>query len=215
MTVLLLDPRWPNQIPLEACQALSRPVRFTDEVPVSVRWDFDGVLRNDSSNAAGQEWDEDSVNGTLVSTNEDDPLVVKQIAAGARVIEAASRKDPVRHATEVMTRARTIGSWEIMQTHESLVPYLLEESNEFAQAVQEKSGDEALKAELSDVFLQVLFHAEIASRRGAFDMNDVAQAFVDKMKLRAPYLFDGTTDIVDAETQDELWARGKNSKPLS
>ena len=66
-----------------------------------------------------------------------------------------------------------------------------------------------MKHELADVLLQVLFHAEIADERGAFDFGDVAAAFVAKMRSRAPYLFDGSTGLVDQATQDRLWAEGK------
>ena len=68
---------------------------------------------------------------------------------------------------------------------------------------------DALKSELSDLLLQILFHAELASERGAFDFSDVADAFVQKMRRRAPYLFDGSTGPVDKATQDRLWEEGK------
>ena len=51
--------------------------------------------------------------------------------------------------------------------------------------------------------------AEIAARRGAFTLDDVAQAFVTKMRSRAPYLFDGTEDVVGVEEQERLWVEGK------
>lgn len=199
MTVLLLDARWPTLIPLHAVGRLSGPVSFTDEVPISVRWDFDALL------VEGEE-------GVLVSTNELDPQVQELIAAGHEVIAASSRVDPVGEAVQVMERAYSIGEWESSQTHRSLLPYLAEETAEFADAVGdwERDGDdEALLSELGDVFLQVLFHAEIASRRGAFDFGDVAASFVDKLRVRSPYLFDGTTAQVPIEEQERLWEIGK------
>ena len=80
---------------------------------------------------------------------------------------------------------------------------------ELADAVRDGADPEVLRSELGDVFLQVLFHAEIAARRGDFDLDDVAQSFVDKMRARAPYLFDGTQDVVPAEEQKRLWELGK------
>lgn len=199
MTVLLLDDRWPTLIPLEAMGRLGGPLEFTDEVPVSVRWNIDRVV-----DAEGP--------GVLVSTNGFDPRVLVRVRAGEQVIVAESRKDPVRHALHAMERACSIGEWEALQTHRSLLPYLAEEAQEFADQVVawESDGDEqALLSELGDVLLQVLFHAEIASRRSAFDFSDVAASFVGKLQLRAPYLFDGTNRLVSVEEQERLWALGK------
>lgn len=204
MTVVLLDERWPTLIPMEALGQLRGPVSFTSEVPIAVRWNFaDAVV-----GTAGKTEDAGG-GGVLVSTNAKDPEVKERIAAGDKVFEAPSRKDPLAHAQQVMARALTIGEWEMAQTHESLLPYLEEEASEFAQAVRTGAEDEVICRELADVFLQVLFHAEIASRRGSFALADVAQSFVDKMKSRAPYLFDGTRFVVDIETQERLWAEGK------
>ncbi|QNE89253.1 nucleoside triphosphate hydrolase [Corynebacterium incognita] len=200
MTVLLLDPRWPMMIPLDAFGPdgkLPGPVTYTWEVPMSVRWHL-GDLAGEPLGT-----------GVLVSTNEQDDAVRERVAHGERVVEAASRSDAVGRAVKLMQRAQDIGEWERAQTHETLLPYLEEEAQEFADAVRAQAGDAELKKELGDVLLQVLFHAEIAARRGAFDFADVAESFVKKMASRAPYLFDGTDTVVDTETQDRLWAEGK------
>ncbi|WP_408931719.1 MazG nucleotide pyrophosphohydrolase domain-containing protein [Corynebacterium sp. YSMAA1_1_D6] len=199
MTVLLLDPRWPTMIPMEAYGKLRGPVAFTGEVPVKVRWNFDDLLCGEDPQGEG----------ALVSTDATDPQVRALIDANVDVIEAPSRQDPLWQARAVMSRARSIGEWEREQTHESLLPYLEEESAEFIQAVRGRAEEAEMLKELGDVFLQVLFHAEIAARRGAFTLDDVAQAFVTKMRSRAPYLFDGTEDVVGVEAQERLWAEGK------
>ena len=111
-----------------------------------------------------------------------------------------------------MAKAVRQGQWEAGQSHASLLPYLREETEEFAEAVRAGASDAQLLAELGDVLLQILFHAEIASRRGAFTFDDVAGAFVAKMRSRAPYLFDGTTGLVDEDEQDRMWAQGKRSE---
>ncbi|QPK82789.1 nucleoside triphosphate hydrolase [Corynebacterium qintianiae] len=188
MTVLVLDPRWPDMIPLNI--RIRGRVEFTSEVPVSVRWALDST---------------DDTGNWLLTTDPTDPLVRNRIAAGEELIEVPSRRDPVLAATQTMSVARRRGEWERAMTHESLLPYLAEEAREFADAV--RGGDtHELRKELSDVLLQVLFHSEIASD---FDFADVAQAFVDKMRSRAPYLFDGSTGLVALEEQDRLWAEGK------
>ncbi|MDD7581375.1 MazG nucleotide pyrophosphohydrolase domain-containing protein [Corynebacterium sp. 32222D000AT] len=197
MTVLLLDERWPTLIPMQAHGRLAGPVSFTSEVPVKVRWNFSDLVTGETPE------------GLLVTTDDNDPEARRRIAAGEAVIEAESRQDPVGQAQRVMTRALHIGEWERAQTHTSLLPYLEEESAEFAEAVRSGAAEAELCAELGDVFLQVLFHAEIASRRGAFEFADVAASFVNKMRQRSPYLFDGTRTVVPSEEQERLWREGK------
>lgn len=200
MTVLLLDDRWPSLIPLEAYGRMGGRLEFTDEVPVTVRWNIDRLVAAEGP-------------GVLVSTDDLDPRVRARVDAGEEVIVAESRRDPVRVAVRAMERACSIGEWEASQTHRSLLPYLAEEAQEFADQVVVWEGDgddQALLKELGDVLLQVLFHAEIASRRAAFDFGDVAGSFVDKLRSRSPYLFDGTTRVVAVEEQERLWALGKS-----
>lgn len=120
-----------------------------------------------------------------------------------------ARRTHVAEAIEVMQRALVQGEWEQSQTHHSLIPYLREESEEFIEAVETDAPEEELLKELGDVLLQVLFHAEIAARRGAWDFTDVAASFVAKMRSRSPYLFDGTEGVIDTEEQERLWAEGK------
>ncbi|WJY68528.1 MazG nucleotide pyrophosphohydrolase domain-containing protein [Corynebacterium auris] len=194
MTILVLDPRWPDMIPLGVVSRIRGPVEYTSEVPVSVRWALADVAAGESG-------------GWLVTTDARDPDVVKR-ARGEELVAVPSLEDPVAEAVGTMRRARERGEWERAMTHESLLSYLEEEAREFAAAV--RGGDDAeIRKELSDVFLQVLFHSELARERGAFDFTDVAAAFVDKMKSRAPYLFDGSAGLVGLEEQERLWAEGK------
>lgn len=200
MTILVLDSRWPDMIPLAAAN-LAGPLTYTDEVPVSVRWNLGDLIAADPTDQPGS--------GALVTTDPNDPAIRTRIAAGERVIKASSLSDPFLQAQQVMREARTRGEWEMEQTHETLIEYLEQETHELIDAIRNHHPDEALKKELSDLLLQILFHAEIASRRGAFAFPDVAQAFIDKMKNRAPYLFDGSTGIVAKHEQDRLWDEGK------
>ncbi|MBC3186771.1 nucleoside triphosphate hydrolase [Corynebacterium sp. zg-331] len=192
MLAVLLDPRWPTQIPLEAWRRCEGPVRATAEIPGEVR---EALGRGRPSGT-----------GTLVTTREE------EIPRGCEVIVAPSRDDALARARAVMERARRIGRWEQAQTHASLIPYLLEEAEEVAREARGRVDDAALCAELGDVLLQVLFHARIAEERGAFDLDDVALSFVRKMRVRAPYLFDGTEELVDAAEQHRLWLAGKDKE---
>lgn len=186
----MLDPRWPEMVPLSVARRVAGPVRYTDEVPAQARLLIDAP--------GGEPW--------LVTTNE---ALVAGLDDVTEVIRVPSLHDPVHQAVEVMHAARTRGEWEQSMTHELLLPYLREETAELAEAIEDGASEQELKKELCDVLLQVLFHAEIARERGAFSFADVAEAFVAKMRSRAPYLFDGSTGIVDKPTQDRLWAEGK------
>ena len=119
---------------------------------------------------------------------------------------AAARLPHVVEAVDIMAAARRTGQWEARQTHKSLLPYLIEETYEFVDAVNE-GGD--IRSELSDLLLQILFHAEIAED---FDFDDVATDFILKMRARQPYLFDGSVaegEMVSEEEQERLWAYGR------
>jgi len=78
--------------------------------------------------------------------------------------------------------------WDAAQTHQSLRPYLIEEAHELDDALR-AGDDRAIRDELGDVLLQVLFHAVIAEERGAFSMRDVGNSLVAKMRARHPHLY--------------------------
>jgi MazG family protein len=101
-----------------------------------------------------------------------------------------SSKKALEDALAIMRDLRARDAWDRAQTHESLRPYLDEELHELDDAI--RSGDDAaMRSELGDVLLQVLFHAIIAEERGAFDVRDVAGSLVEKMEKRHPWLFGG------------------------
>jgi XTP/dITP diphosphohydrolase len=98
--------------------------------------------------------------------------------------------DPLREAAETMRAVRDRCVWTQRIDHRALVPYLVEESAELIDAVEE--GDRAeLREELGDLLWQVLFHAEIASRddEDPFDIDDVARGLTEKMVRRHPHVF--------------------------
>ncbi len=91
---------------------------------------------------------------------------------------------------ELMRDLRERCDWDRAQTHESLRPYLIEETHELDEAL--RIGDVAhVREELGDVLLQVLFHSVIAEEHGEFDASDVAAALIDKMRRRHPHLYGG------------------------
>ncbi len=89
---------------------------------------------------------------------------------------------------EVMRALRRGCPWDAEQTHESLVPYLVEETLEVVEAIEDGT-DTALVEELGDLLLQVVFHAEIAAEQGRFDIDDVARGIADKLVARHPHVF--------------------------
>jgi XTP/dITP diphosphohydrolase len=111
----------------------------------------------------------------------DDSPEPSEKAAGAALLDLVA----------VMDRLRTECPWDARQTHESLVPYLLEETYETLEAIER--GDIAeLRGELGDVLLQVLFHSRIAAERTdgtAFTIDDVAADIADKLVRRHPHVF--------------------------
>ena len=98
--------------------------------------------------------------------------------------------DPLREAADVMRAVRDRCVWTQQIDHRALVPYLVEESAELIDAVEDGSRDE-LREELGDLLWQVLFHSEIASRDedDPFDIDDVARGLTDKMVRRHPHVF--------------------------
>lgn len=101
---------------------------------------------------------------------------------------------------KVMHRLRAPGGcpWDAEQTHESLIPHLLEEAYEVVEAI--RSGDmEHVCEELGDLLLQPVFHAEIASEKQLFNFEDIARGITEKLIRRHPHVFgDATADTSDA-----------------
>jgi len=98
--------------------------------------------------------------------------------------------------------------WDKEQTHESLRPYLLEECQETIEAIDSKNMD-ALKEELGDVLLQVVFHAQLAQQAGAFTLDDVVEYLTDKLIRRHTHVFGGDAAL-SAEDAKAIWVANKN-----
>ena len=114
--------------------------------------------------------------------------------------------DRLRELAAVMSRLRRECPWDAKQTHDSLAPHLLEESYEALEALE--SGDpRALREELGDVLLQVMFHAEIASERTdgtGYTIDDVAGGIAEKLIRRHPHVF-GDVSVSGADEVKQNW----------
>ncbi|TQK69944.1 MULTISPECIES: MazG family protein [unclassified Nocardioides] len=118
----------------------------------------------------------------------------------------------VAEFVDVMRRLRAECPWKQEQTHRSLVRYLLEETYETVDAIDEAeaSGEFGhLAEELGDLLLQVVFHAVIAEERGDFTLDDVARGITEKMRRRNPHVFGNESGDLTAEQVDERWQRIK------
>lgn len=106
---------------------------------------------------------------------------------------------------DIMRKLRAPGGcpWDAEQTHESLTRYLLEETYEVIEAIDEKSPQH-LKEELGDLLFQPIFHAAIAEESGDFTIYDVISTLSEKMIRRHPHVF-GELEIKDSNEQIENW----------
>ncbi|MBO0689928.1 MAG: nucleoside triphosphate pyrophosphohydrolase [Candidatus Dormibacteraeota bacterium] len=98
--------------------------------------------------------------------------------------------------------------WDREQTHESLRPYLLEETYELLETIDRREDDGKLLEELGDVLLQVAMHAAIAGEQGRFDAARVSEAAAAKMVARHPHVF-GDTEVSTAEEVLRNWEQQK------
>ena len=119
-------------------------------------------------------------------------------------------KEPLSRLLAVMAwlRDRQHGCpWDIDQTFRTIAPYTIEEAYEVADAI-ERDDMPALKEELGDLLLQVVYHSQIASEAQAFGFDDVAAAIADKMVDRHPHVF-ADMDIKTADAQTVSWEARK------
>lgn len=119
----------------------------------------------------------------------------------------------IHRLLEVMARLRhpqTGCPWDIEQDHRTLRPYLLEEAYEVLEAID--AGDDThLCEELGDLLLQVVFHAQMARDRGAFDFDRVAQGIAEKLEERHPHIF-GDVKVSGAAEVVANWEEIKRKK---
>ena len=93
--------------------------------------------------------------------------------------------------------------WDAEQTHQSLIPCMIEEAYEAVDTM--RRGDMPhMKEELGDVLLQVVFHSELASETGDFDFNDVAKSVSDKMIRRHPHVY-AKSEVKDTDGVLSQW----------
>jgi XTP/dITP diphosphohydrolase len=201
-TVVVLSTRWPDVLPAAALPALRAAGTVVADATVPERvatavgaGPFTGVLDD----------------GVLLTTDAEHPL-----AADAEVVTVAEPAGAaLLDAVAVMDRLRAPGGcpWDAEQTHTSLLRYLVEECYELYQAVED-ADRVAMREELGDVLLQVLFHARVAAECAddGFDVDDVAAELVAKLVGRHPHVFAGSERIETAARQEHRWEELKRAE---
>jgi len=117
---------------------------------------------------------------------------------------------PIDRLLAVMARLRDRENgcpWDLEQSFATIAPYTIEEAYEVADAI-EREDMAALRDELGDLLLQVVFHARMAEEAGLFGFEDVAAAIAQKMERRHPHVF-GDAKLASVEAQNEAWEAHK------
>jgi ATP diphosphatase len=114
---------------------------------------------------------------------------------------------------DIMARLRDPNGgcpWDVEQTFDTIAPYTIEEAYEVADAIDRKDMD-ALRDELGDLLLQVVFHARMAEEAGHFAFRDVVDAICRKMVRRHPHVF-ADASVADATAQTKAWEEHKRKE---
>lgn len=100
-------------------------------------------------------------------------------------------------------------AWDRKQTHQSLLPYLIEETYEVVETIEENRSSE-LAEELGDVLCQVVFHAQLAKERGEFTIDDACNSIVEKLLRRHPHVFGEKKDLDPTQVREQ-WEKIKTT----
>jgi len=132
---------------------------------------------------------------------------------GLRLSAENPPDDPMERLLAVMAQLRNPDGgcpWDLEQNFATIAPYTIEEAYEVADAI-ERRDMAALKDELGDLLLQVVFHAQMAREAGSFDFAAVASGIAEKMVRRHPHVF-GDAKVADTDTQTVAWEEHKESE---
>jgi MazG family protein len=117
---------------------------------------------------------------------------------------------PMQDLIDIMARLRDPQGgcpWDLEQDFRTIAPYTLEEAYEVTDAIERDDLD-ALREELGDLLLQVVFHAQMARERDAFDFEAVVRGICDKLVRRHPHVFGGER-VADSAEQTRIWEETK------
>ena len=122
-----------------------------------------------------------------------------------------NNSDKFSRLIKILKQLRAPGGcdWDISQTHESLIPYLIEETYEVVEAIENKNSQD-LKEELGDLMLHVIFQAELSSEKGEFDIFDCLDSINNKLISRHPHVFNEDYDGDGSEKGS--WEKSKKKE---
>jgi ATP diphosphatase len=141
---------------------------------------------------------------------------MKSTSESASPSDPADNEDPARPidaVCRIMARLRdpeTGCPWDVAQDFRSIAPHTIEEAYEVADAI-ERGDLDALRDELGDLLLQVVYHARMAEEKGRFDFDDVATGLADKLVRRHPHVF-GETVLSNAAERETAWEQAKTDE---
>jgi MazG family protein len=130
----------------------------------------------------------------------------------SEMIDSPDAGQQLARLRAIMHRLRAPGGcpWDAEQTHESIVPNLIEEAYETVDTIQRGDYDH-LKEELGDLLLQVVFHSEIAEEAGRFNLDDVARGISEKLVRRHPHVF-GDSSVATTDGVLQQWEEIKRAE---
>jgi len=126
--------------------------------------------------------------------------------------KAPTENEPIKKLLQIMARLRAPDGcpWDIKQDHMSIRMHAVEEVYELIDAIEE-GDDEEMVEELGDLLLQVVFHAQLADERKAFDFDDVCERIVRKLIRRHPHVF-GDAEVDSVEGVRSQWDQIKKEE---
>ncbi len=147
-----------------------------------------------------------------VENAQDPKLAAADHLSSLALIGLKHRHEELARVVEVVAELRSRCPWDAEQTHQSLAKHLIEESYEVIEAIeaadQSPESSTHLEEELGDLLLQVLFHANIGSEEGEFDLESIASKLTEKLVARHPHVFGDQV----AHNAEEVLARWERSK---
>lgn len=124
---------------------------------------------------------------------------------------AQSEFEKLTQVVKALRDPKTGCPWDLEQTHDSLLKYLLEESYEFIEAC-EKEDFQAMEEELGDVLLQVLLHSQVASEAKKFDLESLSKKLREKLIRRHPHVFDRPDASISTDEVISNWEEIKKQE---
>ena len=134
-------------------------------------------------------------------------------ATTALGIQLRTMSERFTKVVEVMATLRAVNGcpWDRKQTHDSLKPYLLEETYEVLETIDQRDTQK-LREELGDVLLQVIFHSQIATENKSFTIDDVLETLADKLIRRHPHVFKTSDQSADVTNSDQVLRQWEDIK---